>query len=94
MLSGPCHRLRDAVNAAARLGGRRPPRLTLPTAFLRALVPLNRRLGSLGGLPLNLAEVINVSAGVTYWASAAKAERELGFQARDLESGLRAMFPA
>jgi hypothetical protein len=38
--------------------------------------------------------VISASAGVTYWASAAEAERELGFSARNLEVGLRTTFGA
>lgn len=92
LLSGPPGRLRDGVRIAARLGGRRPPRLTLPTGLLRLLVPFNRRFGAVGGLPANLAETIRAADGVTYWGSSAKAERELGFQARDLESGLRATF--
>jgi hypothetical protein len=48
-------------------------------------------VGKLVGQP-NLGEVISASAGVTYWASSAKAERELGFRARDLEDGLRDTF--
>jgi dihydroflavonol-4-reductase len=94
VISGPSWRLRDAIELAARLGGKRPPRLTLPTGLLRALVPFNRRFGAIAGLPLNLAETISATSGVTYWASAAKAERELGYKARDLESGLRATFGA
>jgi dihydroflavonol-4-reductase len=94
LLGGPAGRLTDGVRIAARLGGRRPPRLNLPTSLLRLLVPFNRRFGAVGGLPENLAETIRAADGVTYWASAAKAERELGFSARDLESGLRATFGA
>lgn len=92
LLSGPPGRLRDGIRIAARLGGRRPPRLTLPTSLLRLLIPFNRRFGTVGGLPANLAETIRAADGVTYWGDSAKAERELGFQARDLESGLRATF--
>jgi len=36
--------------------------------------------------------IVSASAGVTYLASSAKAERELGFHARDIESGLRDTF--
>jgi hypothetical protein len=63
-------------------------------AVLRALVPINRRFGAVMEMPPNLSETISAADGVTYWASAAKAERELGFSARDLESGLRATFGA
>ena len=41
------------------------------------------------GLPDNLGEVLSASAGVTYWATADKARRDLGFAARDLRTGLR-----
>jgi dihydroflavonol-4-reductase len=94
ILSGPSLLLRDAVGAAAIAGRKRPPRLVLPTGLLRLFIPVSRRFGAVGGLPANLAETIKAGDGVTYWARAAKAERELGFTARDLESGLRATFGA
>ena len=94
LLSGPPGRLLDGLEIAARLGGKRLPRLTWPTGLLRLLIPLNRRFGTVGGLPANLAETIRAAAGVTYWGDSAKAESELGFQARDLASGLRATFAA
>jgi len=93
VLAGPAHRLREAIAIAADLGGHRPPSLAVPTSALRALAPLADRLSS-GlksrlGLPDNLGEVLSASAGVTYWATADKARRELGFEPRDLRSGLR-----
>ncbi len=48
-------------------------------------------IGRFVGQP-NLAEIISASVGVTYLASSAKAERELGFAARDIETGLRDAF--
>jgi hypothetical protein len=36
----------------------------------------------------NLRELISASAGVTYWASDAKARRELGYAPRGLDLGL------
>ena len=45
VLSGPVTRLRDAVEIAARIGGRRPPRLRLPTRLLRVMAPLGRLIG-------------------------------------------------
>jgi hypothetical protein len=35
--------------------------------------------------------MIRASNGVTYWASSEKAKRDLGYQPRDLESGLRTL---
>jgi nucleoside-diphosphate-sugar epimerase len=92
VLAGPCQRLRDAIEIAARLGGHRAPRLRLPTALLRALAPVAGRIGPVGGLPADLRETIAASAGVTYWASSRKATEELGFTPRDLEAGLRDTF--
>jgi dihydroflavonol-4-reductase len=92
VLAGPAMTLREAVLAAAISGNRHAPRLTLPTSLLRLFIPVSRRLGPVAGLPANLAETIRAADGVTYWASSAKAEGELGFRARDLQAGLRATF--
>lgn len=87
VLSGPRTTLREAVALAAGLAGRRPPALRLPTTLLRLMAPL----GAVIGQP-NLREVISASAAVTYWASSARAERELGFRPRSIETGLRDTF--
>ena len=92
ILGGPSLLLREAVVAAAIAGRRRPPRLVLPTGLLRLFIPVSRRFGAVAGLPANLAETIKAGDNVTYWVRATKAERELGFEARDLESGLHATF--
>jgi dihydroflavonol-4-reductase len=89
VLAGECQRLRDAIEIAARLGGHRSPRLRLPTALLKAIAPIAERIGPIGGLPPDLRETIAASAGVTYWASSRKAIDELGFNPRDVETGLR-----
>lgn len=89
VLSGPVTRLRDAVDIAARIGGKTKPRLRIPSGLLRAMAPI----GPLIGQP-NLREVVSASAGVTYWASADKAKRDLGFAPRDIEQGLRDTFDA
>lgn len=87
VLSGPRTTLADAVRIAAGLGGRKPPRLRVPSTLLKTIAPL----GSLIGQP-NLREVVSAGAGVTYWASADRAMTELGWQARDIETGLRDTF--
>ncbi len=89
VLSGPPATLADAIAIAARIGGHRSPRLRIPNGVLRALAPI----GSLVGQP-NLAEVVSASAGVTYLASSRKAEQELDFRPRDIETGLRDAFGA
>jgi len=87
VLSGPRHRVGEALAIAAQLGGRRLPRLRIPNVALRLAAPFGGRIGR-----PNLREIVSASAGVTYWASADKASRELGFEPRSLEDGLRAMF--
>ena len=89
VLGGPHVTLAEAIAVAARIGGHEPPRLRIPTGALRALA----RIGPIVGQP-NLREVLAASAGVTYLASSAKAEAELGFTARDIETGLRDVFGA
>jgi nucleoside-diphosphate-sugar epimerase len=87
VLSGPRHRLGEALAVAARLGGARLPRMAIPTALLRLAAPVGRFIGQ-----PNLREVVSASAGVTYWASADKAAHDLGFTTRNLDDGLRDMF--
>jgi len=87
VLSGPRHRLGEALEIAAKLGGKPLPRLAVPNALLRLAAPVGRFIGQ-----PNLREVVSASAGVTYWASAEKAIRDLGFAPRSLEGGLRDMF--
>ena len=94
VVAGAALRSIDALTIAARLGGRRLPRLTVPTGVLRAVAPLTGLLGGRFGLPADLGEVIAASDGVTYWASHAKAGRELAFEPREIEAGLRDTFLA
>jgi dihydroflavonol-4-reductase len=86
-LSGPAASLGEVEAIAARLGGHRLPWLRIPDGLLRAMAPLGRLLGQ-----PNLREVVTASSGVTYLFSPAKAEAELGFAARDIETGLRDTF--
>lgn len=67
----------------------KPVRLTLPTPLLKALIPAGPLIGKVMGTGRNLRELISASAGVTYWATDAKARKELGYGPRDLEAGLK-----
>jgi dihydroflavonol-4-reductase len=86
-LGGPVASLGEAEAIAARLGGHRLPWLHVPDGLLRAMAPL----GPLIGQP-NLRELVGASSGVTYLFSSAKAEAELGFTTRDLETGFHDTF--
>ena len=89
VLGGELARMRELIETAARVAGRKPPRLTMPTALVRAIAPAGRVFGPLFGQPPNMRELVNASDGVTYWATDAKARAELAYAPRDLETGLR-----
>lgn len=91
VLGGEIATMAEVVRRAAALAGRQPPRVSTPSWLLGALAPLGSVIGPLLGDEPNLAETIRASNGVTYWASDAKARRELGYAPRDLESGLRTL---
>jgi nucleoside-diphosphate-sugar epimerase len=92
VLAGPNIRLREAMAVAARAGGRRPPRLTIPTGWLRALARFGPAAARPLGLPPDVGELISAGDGVTYWASSAKASLKLGFAPREIEAGMREAF--
>jgi dihydroflavonol-4-reductase len=76
------------LSAMLDLVSPKPVRLTVPTPLLRAAVPAGALIGKAMGVGPNLRELISASAGVTYWASDAKARRELGYAPRGLVAGL------
>jgi nucleoside-diphosphate-sugar epimerase len=91
VLGGPNLRLVDAMQIAARVGGKRLPP-ALPMAMVRLGSHAPAALARLAGMPDDLREVLRASHDVTYWASSAKAAGELGYAPRDLASGVRAAF--
>jgi dihydroflavonol-4-reductase len=93
VLGGELTTMRALVACAARVGGQKPPRVTVPTTVVRALAPLGPALKPLG-LSSNLREVVSASDGVTYWAADGRARAELGYQSRSLEDGLLDLYAA
>jgi dihydroflavonol-4-reductase len=89
ILGGEITTLGQVIDEACRIVGRRPPRLTVPGALLRAAVPVGPLMSRVMDLPENFAEIVSSSRGVTYWATDARARRELGYAPRDIASGLR-----
>jgi nucleoside-diphosphate-sugar epimerase len=61
----------------------------MPNVLMKLSAPLGPVIGPAMGFPPNLRELISASAGVTYWAKDDKARRELGFQPRGIDEGLR-----
>lgn len=79
----------DLIDRAAAIGGKKPPRMTVPPVLLKAMIPVGRWIGPPMGLPPNFREMISAAHNVTYWAKDDKARQELGYQPRDLDTGLR-----
>lgn len=94
VISGPATTMREAIGVVADITGRKPPRGAIPTPLLKALTPIGPLVGRLMGQPPNLREMISSADGVTFWAGYEKARRELGYEPRGLEEGLRAMLAA
>jgi dihydroflavonol-4-reductase len=94
ILSGPVTTVREAIGVVAAETGKKAPKHALPTGVMKALTPVGPLVGKLMGQPPNLRELISSADGVTFWASHEKATRELGYQPRGLEEGLRALLEA
>lgn len=88
-LAGPKSTMGELVDKTAVLSGRTPPRITMPTGLIKLAIPIGPVVGKLMGFPPNLRELIRTSDGVTFWMTDDKARRELGFEPRDLDTGLR-----
>ena len=94
VLGGEVSCLGTILDTVADLTGHKRPRLKLPSGVYSAARPFGGLVGRVFGTGPNLREVIRASKGVTYWASSAKAERELGYAPRGLEQGLRDLLAA
>jgi dihydroflavonol-4-reductase len=94
VLAGTPVRMRELIAELADVSGRRVPRLSLPTALVRAVAPVGRFVGPPLGFPPNLREVLSSSDGVTFWATGKKASDELGWSPRPLSDGLRELAAA
>ncbi len=89
MISGPATTVREAIGIVAEVSGRKAPKRALPVGLMKAMIPIGPLVGKLMGQPPNLRELISSADGVTFWASYEKAGKELGYEPRGLELGLR-----
>jgi nucleoside-diphosphate-sugar epimerase len=89
VIAGPPTTMREAVGIVAEVAGKRPPKRALPTPLLKAMIPIGPLVGRLMGQPPNLRELISSADNVTFWATNEKAARELGFEPRGIEEGIR-----
>ncbi|MCB0870371.1 MAG: NAD-dependent epimerase/dehydratase family protein [Solirubrobacterales bacterium] len=81
--------MRQILEMVGEIADRKVPKRNMPTAVLKALRPVGPLVGKLMGQPPNLAELISSVDGVTFWADAGKARRELGWRPREAKAGLR-----
>jgi dihydroflavonol-4-reductase len=88
VLGGQIGTMRDLVEKVSELSGRKPPSRELPVPMIKLAIPIGPLVGRMLGFPPNLRELVRTSDGVTYWASDAKARRDLGYAPRDLDTGL------
>jgi nucleoside-diphosphate-sugar epimerase len=94
VISGPATTIRGAIGVVAEVTGRKAPKRAIPTPLMKAMTPLGPLVGKVMGQPPNLRELISSADGVTFWAGYEKARRELGYEPRGLEQGLRDMLAA
>jgi nucleoside-diphosphate-sugar epimerase len=88
-LGGEISTVGDMLDVAAEIVGKKPLKRTMPVWLMKLSAPLGPLTSKLTGFPPNLKEVIGAGDGVTYWARDDKARRELGYDPRPLEEGLR-----
>jgi nucleoside-diphosphate-sugar epimerase len=89
VISGPKTTVREAIGVVADVTGKKAPKRALPTGLMKAMIPIGPLVGKMMGQPPNLRELISSADGVTFWATYEKAHRELGYEPRGLELGLR-----
>lgn len=94
VISGPAVTVREAIETVAKLTDRKAPKRAIPTPVMKAMIPIGPLVGKMMGQPPNLRELISSADGVTFWASYEKAKRELGYEPRGLEEGLRQLLDA
>ena len=89
VLGGEITTMRGLLEKVAQIDGKKPPKRTMPTGLMKAMAPAGPVIGKLMGMAPNMRELISASDGVTYWGKDDKARTNLGYQPRDLETGLR-----
>lgn len=94
VLGGQITTMREVIETAAQVAGKKAPKRAMPTGLLKAMTPLGPVIGKVMGQGPNLRELISSADGVTFWAKHDKAMAELGYEPRNLETGLRETFSA
>jgi nucleoside-diphosphate-sugar epimerase len=88
MLAGPRSTLADVLRRVASIAGTQGP-VVFPDAMVRATAAVLGVVGRVVPVPPGYAAETMRAGLATYYGTGAKAERELGWHARDLDTGLR-----
>jgi dihydroflavonol-4-reductase len=89
VIAGPPTTMREAIGVLAGISGKKAPKHAVPTVLMKAMTPIGPLVGKMMGQPPNLRELISSADNVTFWATNEKAVRELGFDPRGIEEGIR-----
>jgi len=85
---GPPHTLRDALEIASRVVGRRRPPIPVPGVLHWPGAAVTRGVSFIVPRLRLAADRLRVATGVTYLADDSAARREIGFAPRSLDDGL------
>jgi nucleoside-diphosphate-sugar epimerase len=89
-ICGDCHSIIEFFQTAEKITGVPAPRIHVPPVVFKTMTPLMSLIEKVIPLPpAYTSEGMRVVAGVTYLGDNSKARRELGFNPRPLEEGLR-----
>ena len=88
LLGGEVASMDDLYSKAAAAMDKKPPRMAMPVGLAKASAPLGPIVGPMMGFPPNMRELVKTS-DVTITFKDDKARRELGYDGRPLEAGLR-----
>ncbi len=89
IVCGPSHTLVNAFEIAQQLTGIKKP-LAVPPLLLKITAAFVQLIEGILPIPeMYSSEALRVQAGVTYLGNNAKAKKELGYEPRSLEQGLK-----
>jgi nucleoside-diphosphate-sugar epimerase len=87
-LGGEVASMDDLFEKTSALLGKKAPKLTLPVVMAKASAPFGPVIGPLMGFPPNMKELVKTS-DVTITFTDEKARRQLGYNGRSFDEGLR-----
>jgi dihydroflavonol-4-reductase len=89
LLGGVNWTFQRLIEVAGSITGIKPPMLSLPVSASLRMAPLLRKVMPLAGRKFDMDDATIAMSGLFWYCNSAKAERELGFNARDPVGTLR-----